>query len=88
MLQKFHSENTHITKPSDNTKKEMYSFIATKRPNLEILLRKFPYLPETMALETLKCLHPHTSKGKKDVIKRNRMTTQANNKSPYYNYNY
>jgi hypothetical protein len=25
---------------------------------LEILLQKFPYLPEKMALETLKCLHP------------------------------
>jgi hypothetical protein len=41
-----------------------------------------------MTLETLKCLHPHTSKRKKDVIKRYRIATQANNKSPYYNYNY
>jgi hypothetical protein len=45
-LQKFHSENPHITKPLDNIQKEIYSFITTERPNLEILLQKFPYLPD------------------------------------------
>jgi hypothetical protein len=57
-LQKFHSENPGITKPLVSVQKEIYSFITIERPNLETLLQKFPYLPEKLALETLKCLHP------------------------------
>jgi hypothetical protein len=57
-LQKFHSENPGITKPLYSIQKEIYSFITTERPNLETLLQKFPYLPEKLVLETLKCLHP------------------------------
>jgi hypothetical protein len=57
-LQKFHSKNPNITKPLDSIQKEIYSFITTERPNIETLLQKFPYLPEKLALETLKCLHP------------------------------
>jgi exonuclease III len=57
-LQKFHLENPCITKPLDSIQKEIYSFTTTKRPNIETLLKKFPYLPENLALETLKCLNP------------------------------
>jgi hypothetical protein len=57
-LQKFHLENQHITKPLDSIQKELYSFITTELPNIEILQHKFPYLPEKMAHETLKCLQP------------------------------
>jgi hypothetical protein len=57
-LQKFHSKNPDITKPLISIHKEIYTFITTERPNIEILLQKFPYLPEKLALETLKCLHP------------------------------
>jgi hypothetical protein len=57
-LQKFHSKNPHITKPLDNIQKELYSFITTERPNIEILQHKFPYLPEKMAFKILKCLQP------------------------------
>jgi hypothetical protein len=57
-LQKFHSENPDITKPLDSIQKETYTFITTKRPNIETLLQKFPYLSEKLALKTLKCLHP------------------------------
>jgi hypothetical protein len=58
ILQKFHSENQHITKPSDNKQKRLYSYITTERPNLETLQQEFPYLPENMTKEALKCLHP------------------------------
>jgi hypothetical protein len=51
-------ENPSITKPLDSIQKEIYTFITTERPNIETLLQKFPYLPEKLALETLKCLHP------------------------------
>jgi hypothetical protein len=56
-LIKFHSENPRITKPLDSIKNEIYSFITTERPNVEALLQKFPYLPEKLAVEALKCLH-------------------------------
>jgi hypothetical protein len=58
ILQIFHSENPHIIKPLDNIQKDIYSFITTERPDLVMLQRKFPYLPEKMAIETLKCLQP------------------------------
>jgi hypothetical protein len=58
ILQKFHSENQHITKPTDNIQKILYSYITTERPNLETLQQEFPYLPENMTKEALKCLHP------------------------------
>jgi hypothetical protein len=58
ILQIFHSENTHITKPLDNIQKEIYSFIINERPDLAMLHRKFPYLPKKMAIESLKCLQP------------------------------
>jgi hypothetical protein len=57
-LQKFHLENPGFTKPLDNIQKETYTFITIERPNIETLLQKFPYLPEKLVLETLKCLHP------------------------------
>jgi hypothetical protein len=38
--------------------KKIYSFITTERPDLATLQHKFPYLPEKMALEALKCLQP------------------------------
>jgi hypothetical protein len=57
-LIKFHSENPHITKPLDSIQKELYSFITNEQPNLVTLQYKFPYLPEKMALEALKCLQP------------------------------
>jgi hypothetical protein len=57
-LQKFHSKNPGITKPLVSIQKEIYSYITTERPNIETLLQKLPYLPEKLALETLKCLHP------------------------------
>jgi hypothetical protein len=43
ILQKFHSKNPHMTKPSDN---------------IQTLQQEFPYLPENMTKEALKCLHP------------------------------
>jgi hypothetical protein len=58
ILQKFYLENPGITKPLVSIQKELYSYITTERPNIETLLQKFPYLPEKLALETLKCLHP------------------------------
>jgi hypothetical protein len=58
ILQKFQSENPHIIKPLDSIQKEIYLFITTKHPDLATLQHKFPYLPETMAIETLKCLQP------------------------------
>jgi hypothetical protein len=58
ILQKYHSENPHITKPSDNIQKTLYSYITMERPNLETLQQEFPYLPENMTKEALKCLHP------------------------------
>jgi exonuclease III len=58
ILQKFHLENPHIIKPLDDIQKEIYSFITTEHPDLAILQHKFPYLPEKMAIETLKCLQP------------------------------
>jgi hypothetical protein len=57
-LQKFHSENPGFTQLLDSIQKEIYSFRTTERPNIEIILQKFPYLPEKLALQTLKCLHP------------------------------
>jgi exonuclease III len=57
ILIKFHSENPGIAKPLDSIKNEIYSFITTERPNVEALLQKFPYLPEKLAVEALKCLH-------------------------------
>jgi hypothetical protein len=57
-LQKFHSENPEITKTLDSIQKEIYTFITTECLNIETLLQKFPYLPEKLAQETLKCLHP------------------------------
>jgi hypothetical protein len=56
-LIKFHSENPGISKPLASIQKEIYSFIITECPNVETLLQKFPYLPEKLALEALKCLH-------------------------------
>jgi hypothetical protein len=57
-LQKFHSENPHITKPLESIQNEIYSFITTESPNLAALQHKFPYLLEKMTLEALKCLQP------------------------------
>jgi hypothetical protein len=57
-LQSFHSENPHITKPLESIHEDLYLFISTERPNLAELQHKFPYLPEKMALEALKCLQP------------------------------
>jgi hypothetical protein len=57
-LQKFHSENPHITKPLESIQNELYSYITTERPNLATLQKQFPYLPKKMALEALKCLQP------------------------------
>jgi hypothetical protein len=57
-LQKFHLENPGITKPLVSIQKEIYSFITTERPNIETLLQKFPYLPDKLATEALKYLHP------------------------------
>ena len=54
-LQKFHSNNPSITKPLESIQKEIYTFITIDRPNIETFLQKFPYLPEKLALETLKC---------------------------------
>jgi hypothetical protein len=58
ILQKFHSENPHIIEPLESIHKEIYSFITTERPDLAMLKHKFPYIPEKMALEALKCLQP------------------------------
>jgi hypothetical protein len=58
ILQKFHPEYPHITKPSDIIQKALYSFITTERPYLETLQQEFPYLPKNMTIEALKCLHP------------------------------
>jgi hypothetical protein len=58
ILQKFHLENSHIIKPPDNIQKEIYAFITTEHPDLVTLRKKFPYLPEKMAIESLKCLQP------------------------------
>jgi hypothetical protein len=57
-LQKFHLENPCITKPLDSIQNEIYSFTTIEHPNIETLLKKFPYLPKNLALETLKCLNP------------------------------
>jgi hypothetical protein len=57
-LIKFHSENPHITKPLESIQKELYSFINTEQPNLATIQHQFPYLPEKMILEALKCLQP------------------------------
>jgi hypothetical protein len=57
-LLKFHSENPHFTKPLESIQKELYSFITTEQPNLAAIQHKFPYLPEKMILEALKCLQP------------------------------
>jgi hypothetical protein len=57
-LTEFHSENPHITKPLNSIKKELYSFITNKQPNLVMLQHKFPYLLEKLILEALKCLQP------------------------------
>jgi hypothetical protein len=53
---KFHSENPHITKPLKSIQKELYSYIINEQPNLETIQQKFPYLPEKLLLEALKCL--------------------------------
>jgi exonuclease III len=58
ILQKFHLENPHITKPSDNIQKTLYSYITMERPNLETLQQEFPYLPKNMTKEALKYLQP------------------------------
>jgi exonuclease III len=57
ILQKFHTENSQIMNPSDSIQKYIYSFITNIQPDLTILQHEFPYLPEKMAIETLKCLH-------------------------------
>jgi hypothetical protein len=57
-LQKFHSENVYNTTPLSSIQNELYSFITTKRPNLATLQLKFPYFPEKMIIEALKCLQP------------------------------
>jgi hypothetical protein len=53
ILQKFHFENPHITKPLESIQNELYSFITTERPNMETLQQKFPYLPEKLINEAL-----------------------------------
>jgi hypothetical protein len=58
ILQKFHSENQHIIEPLESIHKEIYSFITTECLDLAMLQHKFPYIPEKMALEALKCLQP------------------------------
>jgi hypothetical protein len=58
ILQKFHSKNPLIKVPLESIHKEIYSFITITRPDLATLQQKFPYIPEKMALETLKCLQP------------------------------
>jgi exonuclease III len=55
-LIKFHSKNPHITTPLKSIQKELYSFIINEKPNLETIQQKFPYLPEKLLLEALKCL--------------------------------
>jgi hypothetical protein len=57
-LQQFHLENPHITKPLESIQSDIYSYITTDSPNLITLQQKFPYLPEKMAIEALKCLQP------------------------------
>jgi hypothetical protein len=57
-LTKFYSENKHITKPLESIQKELYSFITNEQPNMTTIQHKFPYLPEQMILEALKCLQP------------------------------
>jgi hypothetical protein len=57
-LQKFHLENSNITTPLSSIQKELYSFITTERPNPITLYQKFPYLPDKMLNEALKCLQP------------------------------
>lgn len=58
ILQKIYSENSHIIEPQESIHTYIYSFITTKRPYLTALQQKFPYIPEKMALEALKCLQP------------------------------
>jgi hypothetical protein len=57
-LQKFHLKNPHITIPLSSTQKKLFSFITTERLNLVALEQKFPYFPEKMIIEALKCLQP------------------------------
>jgi hypothetical protein len=57
-VQKFHLENSHISKPLESIQSEIYSFITTERSTLIALQHKFPYLPKKMAFEALKCLQP------------------------------
>jgi hypothetical protein len=57
-LIKFYSENEHIIKPPESIQKELYSFITNEQPNMTTIQHKFPYLPEQMILEALKCLQP------------------------------
>jgi exonuclease III len=57
-LQKFHSENTNIIPLLENIQNELYSFITTECPNLTTLQNKFPYLPNKLTEEALKCLQP------------------------------
>ena len=54
----FHLENTQIINPQESIQKELYSFITNEQPNLTALQKKFPYLPEKMIQEALKCLQP------------------------------
>jgi hypothetical protein len=58
ILQIFHLENPNITKPLESIHKDLFSFITTERPIPTTLQEKFPYLPEKMTLEALKCLQP------------------------------
>jgi exonuclease III len=58
VLQKFHYENPHIAKLLKSIQNELYSFITTERLNLETLQQKFPYHPEKLIIEALKCLQP------------------------------
>jgi hypothetical protein len=55
-LLNFHSENPHIINPLESIQKELYSFITNEQPNLTTIQNKFPYFPEQMIHEALKCL--------------------------------
>jgi hypothetical protein len=57
-LQKFYLENPHIITPLSSIQNKLYSFITIERPNITTLQQKFPYLPEKMINEALKCLQP------------------------------
>jgi hypothetical protein len=58
ILQEFHSKNPNITKPLDSIQNELYSFITLEQPSQAAIQNKFPYLPNKMILEALKCLQP------------------------------